>query len=578
MKILFVMRHGGYVRNYEGVLRQLAAEGHRVHIAVELDRNKMGEDIVGQNLAREVPTVTMGRAPVPEDGVWSRAARVDRLLIDFLRYTHPQYKAATGLRTRAERTVPRTFRPFLHLVQSFGAAGGALVTGVLRDLETVIPLSAEVTEFLRQQAPDVLLVTPLVDPGSIQVDYIKSARALGIPVALAVASWDNLTNKGAIRVVPDKVFVWNPAQIEEAVTLHGVPRDRVVATGAQIFDHWFSWKPSRTREQFCDTMGLDASRPIILYLGSSSFIAPNEAGFGLRWLSALRSSADEVVAGANILIRPHPSNATQWAGLDLEQWPRTSLWPPAGADFFAPEFKHDFFDSLYFSTAVVGVNTSAQIEAAIVGRIVCTVTSSDFTHSQGGTLHFHHLVNGGLAEVARDLNEHAVQLGVILRGGGEQAERSRRFVEYFVRPFGIDQPATPRLTAAIVDLGSRPAPRDNPNTAATRLARQLLYPLAWFVADMPDRRPWWVYVLMRPPLFVFVQAWALPYRLRNGALAVPRLFESFAREAEKSTRRLVLDPWKEGVKRVRNRSRYIVHRVRVNTRMIGARVLRLLTR
>jgi hypothetical protein len=117
VKILFVMRHGGYVRNYEGVLRQLAADGHRVHIAVELDRNKMGEDIVGQNLARDIATVTMGRAPVPEDGVWSRAARVDRLLIDFLRYTHPQYKSATGLRTRAERTVPRTFRPFLHQVQ-----------------------------------------------------------------------------------------------------------------------------------------------------------------------------------------------------------------------------------------------------------------------------------------------------------------------------------------------------------------------------------------------------------------------------------------------------------------------------
>ena len=574
MKVLFVMRHGGYVRNYDSVLRQLAGEGHQIHIAVELDRNKMGEDIVGQNLAREIPAVTIGRAPVPEEGVWSRAARVNRLLIDFLRYTHPQYKAATGLRTRAERTVPRTFRPFLHLVERFGAAGGALVTGVLRDLESVIPLSVEATDFLRSQAPDVVLVTPLVDPGSIQVDYIKSSRALGIPVALAVASWDNLTNKGAIRVVPDKVFVWNQAQVEEAVTLHGVPRDRVVATGAQIFDHWFSWKPSRTREQFCQAMGLDPSLPIILYLGSSSFIAPNEAGFGLRWLSSLRSAADEVVAGANILIRPHPSNATQWAGLALEQWPRTALWPPAGADFFAPEFKHDFFDSLYFSTAVVGVNTSAQIEAAILGRIVCTVTSSDFTHSQGGTLHFHHLVNGGLVEIARDLNEHAAHLGVMLRGGGDQAERSRRFVEYFVRPFGIDQPATPRLAAAIVDLGARPAPKDNPDTAVVRLARQILYPLAWFVADMPDRRPWWVYVLMRPPVFLFVQAWALPYRLRNAALAVPRLLLALQREVQKSTRRFVLDSCKEGIKHIRNRSRWVVHRVRVNTRVIGARVLR----
>ena len=35
--------------------------------------------------------------------------------------------------------------------------------------------------------------------------------------ALPVLSWDNLTNKGLIRVQPDQVFVWNEAQKAEAV-------------------------------------------------------------------------------------------------------------------------------------------------------------------------------------------------------------------------------------------------------------------------------------------------------------------------------------------------------------------------
>jgi hypothetical protein len=253
------------------------------------------------------------------------------------------------------------------------------------------------------------------------------------------------------------------------------------------------------------------------------------------------------------------------------------VWPPPGADFFAPEFKHDFFDSLYFSTAVVGVNTSAQIEAAIVGRIVCTVASPDFAHSQAGTLHFQHLVKGGLVEIARDLNEHVAHLGAMLRGESAQAERSRRFVESFVRPFGLDQPATPRLTSAIVDLGARPLGQHNPDTAAARAARWLLSPLAWFIADMPDRRPWWVYVL-RVPLFLFVQAWALPYRIRNAVVLAPRLLGPLQRSIEKGARRVVVDPWKEATKRVRNRSRFLLHRARVNTRLIGARVLRLLTR
>ena len=577
MKILFVMHHGGFVRNYEGVLRQLAADGHHIHIAAELGRNKMGEDSLGQALAHEFPTVTMGRAPLPEDTAWTRASRISRVLVDALRYMDPHYRYAPALHTRAERTVPRSFRPFLHLVERLGSRVARFVCVTLCALERVIPLSNDVTAFLQVQAPDVLLVTPLVEPASIQVDYIKSARALGIPSALCVASWDNLTNKGAVRVSPDRVYVWNAAQIEEAVSLHDVPRERVVMTGAQIFDHWFSWKPSRTREEFCRTLGLDPARPIVLYLGSSFFIAPNEAEFGIRWLTALRAGADEEVAGANILIRPHPSNAAPWGALDLESWPRTAVWPPPGVDFFAPEFKHDFYDSLYFSAAVVGVNTSAQIEAAIVGRIICTVASPDFAHSQAGTLHFQHLVNGGLVESASDLKEHVEHLGGMLRGGGSQAERSRRFVESFVRPFGLDQPATPRVASAIVDLGSLPVRKDNPDTAVVRVARRLLYPIVWFVADMPDRRPWWVYV-MRPPLFLVVQAWALPYRVRNAVVLAPRVLGPFQRGIETWTRRLVVDSWKEGAKRVRSRTRYFVHRFRVNTRVIGARVLRILTK
>jgi hypothetical protein len=542
MKILFVMRHFGYVRNYESVLRQLAADGHQVHIASELERNKMGEDSLGQALARELPAITLGRAPVPEDGIWSRLATVTRLIVDYTRYIEPEYRSAPALRTRALRVVPQSYRPFLRLLDRLGHRPARIVSRTLCALERIIPLSPGVTEFLRAQAPDAMLVTPLVEPGSIQVDYIKSARMLGIPSALCVASWDNLTNKGAIRVSPDRVFVWNESQAAEAVSLHRVPRERVVVTGAQIFDHWFAWRPSRTREEFCRDMGLDPARPIILYLGSSSFIAPNEAEFGLRWLTALRLAADGQVAGANILIRPHPSNARQWSGLDLESWPHTAVWPPAGVDMFAPQFKFDFFDSMHYSAAVVGVNTSAQIEAAIVGRVVCTVQTPDFAHSQAGTLHFQYLA-GRLLEVARDFDEHVAQLGAILRDGSGQAARSRAFVESFVRPFGIDQPATRGVAAAILGLPGVPRARQNPDAVPIRALRGLLHPVAWLVAGMPDRRPWWVYVL-RPALWTVVQAWAIPYRVSAWSGRAAAETARVSEEAVKSVRTFSRRRWR----------------------------------
>ena len=60
-------------------------------------------------------------------------------------------------------------------------------------------------------------------------------------------------------------------------------------TGAHSYDHWFSWTPSSEREAFCARVGLDPSKPYILYLGSSPFIAPREHRHVTTWLRGLRA-------------------------------------------------------------------------------------------------------------------------------------------------------------------------------------------------------------------------------------------------------------------------------------------------
>ena len=91
-------------------------------------------------------------------------------------------------------------------------------------------LAPHLTAFLREEHPDLVVVSPLVDLMSVQVDVVRASHALGIPVALPVASWDNLTNKGLLRVEPDMVMVWNEAQKAEAVRYPGIAASRVAVT------------------------------------------------------------------------------------------------------------------------------------------------------------------------------------------------------------------------------------------------------------------------------------------------------------------------------------------------------------
>jgi hypothetical protein len=120
------------------------------------------------------------------------------------------------------------------------------------------------------------------------------------------------------------------------------------------------------------------------------------------------------------------------------------------------EARADFFDSMAWSEAVVGINTTAMIEAAIAGKSVLTILTPEL--AQESTLHFHYLLeeNGGFLHVAASLDEHLAQLRRVLDGDAADEEQRRRFVQSFVRPAGLDRPATPVLADAVEELAALP--------------------------------------------------------------------------------------------------------------------------
>jgi hypothetical protein len=328
MKILFVMRHSGYVRNFESTLRLLCERGHKVELAFQSPEAHwlLDPHDTPQILADTYPRFSRSVLPERSD-TWGAVGRELRLGLDYLRYLEPAYRDAPKLRERAMRGVPealltRTSRG------AFATRVGRQVLGAgLRLQHRAIPSDPRVDAFLEVRRPDLLVVTPLIQPGAPQAEFLRSARALGIRTAFSVASWDNLTNKGVIHGPVDLVTVWNEMMKREAVELHGVPSERVVVTGAQPFDHWFDWHASADRGEFCRRVGLPADRPYLLYLGSSRFVAPEEEPYVRAWLQALRASESPALRDVGVMVRPHPQNADQWRHADLSGFGPVTIWP-----------------------------------------------------------------------------------------------------------------------------------------------------------------------------------------------------------------------------------------------------------
>jgi hypothetical protein len=462
MKILFSLGSFGFLRNFEPAVRLLAQHGHDLHLVADRKDNVGGIKTL-ELLERDYPErIRHSYARVQKDAFWQPLGTQLRLTLDYWRYLDPRYDDSPSLRARGASQAPALASTLAGAPMLGSRAGIAAMRNCVRTLERAVPVNADALALLRREQPDLLLITPLLYFGSPQVDYVRAARTLGIPTVLGVGSWDHLTTKGLIHEQPDRVIVWNEAQRGEAAELHGIERGKVTVTGAQAYDHWFTQRPTLTRAQFCAKVGVPSDRPLLLYLCSSPFITPYEVGFIRRWISAIRSSGDPELRRAALLIRPHPQNAQQWQEFDPAAYEAVGLWPRAGANPVDREARSDYYDSMYHSVAVVGVNTSALIESGIVGRPVYTVLADEFSGQQEGTLHFQHLknVNGGLLTVASTLEEHCAQLSDGVRRETGSDPRSRAFIEAFVRPHGLEEPAATRFVAAVeLEATRRPVPR-----------------------------------------------------------------------------------------------------------------------
>jgi hypothetical protein len=477
LRVLFFLRAIHYGRVFENVLRELLERGHAIHMALAVEKRGLGPDKTKlfDELAERY-AFTYEQLPRRAEP-WLRPAVGLRTGIDYLRYLEPEYRDAGPLRDRARDRAPGAIVRLAHFPFR-GRLGRRLLGGILRMVESALPIPASLTAVIERERPDVVLVSPLVGLGSIESDAMRAAQAAGLPTVLPVASWDNLTNKGVIREVPTLTVVWNESQVDEAVRLHRLPADRVVAVGAHSFDHWFAWEPATTRAAFAARTGLDLDRPLLLYLGSSFFIAGDETAFVREWVAHVRS--DPRLRDAAILLRPHPQNLVGWD--KVEDVPgATVVWPRAGAVPHDDERKSDYFDSLFHASAIVGVNTSGLVEAAIVGRPVLTLVSDHFS-TQEGTLHFARIAHGtggegGVVTVARDWDEHLRQLGDAVAEPEAYAERIERFLSEFVRPGGLDAAAAPAAADAIERAAATKARRVRPRPWLLALLLRAVTPL-----------------------------------------------------------------------------------------------------
>jgi hypothetical protein len=217
--------------------------------------------------------------------------------------------------------------------------------------------------------------------------------------------------------------------------------------------------------------------------------SPPESRIFMRWASHLRRSNDPRVRDLPILLRPHPSRTVEWAD---GEWRSVGNVVMFGGPPVDDQGRADYFDSLYYSAAVVGITTSAFLEAAIVDRPVMSFYADDLVPEHEASLHFQYLANAehGLLTMGDSLEQHAQQLASVVAGPFEDLlRRQRRFVHEFLRPRGMNVPATLVVADALERL-----PATRRSRAAT--SPSMLGKLGWAQFQRLERNPRWRHIIL----------------------------------------------------------------------------------
>jgi len=477
-----VMEHINLFRNLETVVRELDARGHDT---VVLHGTRVDDEKTTRRLASkkqkmvfmgrglevadgEIQSLTTGYRPVPDERR-QRRLRVGRQVVNrslYLRKDHPSpERVVAGL----DKSLPPRLRRLMEsgVVRSVLRRPGVL--RAWREIERSGSASERVMSLIREVAPDVVLVSPSVWPKNpVEADYVHAARKLGIPTIGYLNSWDNLTSKGTVHVLPDAFVVWNEALAAEAEQIHLVPREGIRVTGAPHLDHFFDLQPSLPRTEICRELGCPDDGPYVVYLCSSRTLIADETHIVTGLADALaRTHPDRP---PTIVVRPHPVNPGPWEGFDRQG---VVVYPHLGDQADTPDSWQEYFNQLTEASCFVGLNTTAFLEAAVADHPCLTIVSDEFFDQQGRTGHFRHLVEADFLEVSRDVSEVAARIARVLEGVDERAAGRRRFAEAFLRPRGVDTPARSVVVDTIEELAGVPAAQDGRRSVVSERAAVL---------------------------------------------------------------------------------------------------------
>ena len=309
----------------------------------------------------------------------------------------------------------------------------------LRALDRLfVPADARLLEFIKKYNPDAILAPDIILSSDRLV--LRAARAAGIRGIGMVRSWDNLTAKGVIQVMPNFLISQTSKMKEEAVQLGDMEADRIRVCGVAQFDEY--WKPpKKTREEFLRSLNIPAYRRLIL---CAPFFGEYSQSSGIALIKDLARAMDEarLPQDLHLLVRYRPEDLTAHDAPETKYFnhDRITVTKPYSKSFHTKSGKPDYeftqsdvelmVNSLRYSEITITTVSTLTVDAMALDKPAINIRfDADPTTAPGDRVelfsHFDHYLSLEATKgirLARSFDELILELNAYLENPKLDAE------------------------------------------------------------------------------------------------------------------------------------------------------------
>lgn len=172
--------------------------------------------------------------------------------------------------------------------------------------------------YFEKYHPDTVFLAHLFDDH--ETNLLREAKRRSVPTIGFINSWDKLTARHSIRLLPDSMVVFNEIVKREAIRYADMnPRDIFVG-GLPQYDWHVNYTPL-SKGVFCEKYGLDSGKKIVVYAPMGKAFSNSDWDI----IDMLRRILDARVQGAQLFVRFQPNDFVDEAELKKRTWLRYAI-------------------------------------------------------------------------------------------------------------------------------------------------------------------------------------------------------------------------------------------------------------